>query len=79
MKSTGIVRQIDELGRIVLPKELRNTLNIKIKDGLEISLEGTRIIIKKHDQGCVTCGSRANLKIFKNKQLCSDCIVSLKV
>lgn len=74
MKSTGIVRQIDELGRIVLPKELRDTFNIKIKDRLEISLDGDRIIIGKYEKACAICDARVDLKSFSGKQICSNCI-----
>ena len=78
MKSTGIVRQIDELGRIVLPKELRNILEIKIKDRLEIFLDGDRIIIEKYEQSCAICGHSERLKVFHGKQLCENCINVIK-
>ena len=78
MKSTGIVRQIDELGRIVLPKELRNILEIKIKDRLEIFLDGDRIIIEKFERSCAICGSNERLKAFYDKQVCDDCISVIK-
>lgn len=78
MKSTGIVRQIDELGRIVLPKELRDILGIKIKDGLEISLNGDRIIIEKFGKSCGICGSSDRLNSFRDKQLCDGCVEIIK-
>ena len=59
MKSTGIVRKVDELGRIVLPIELRRTLDIDVKDALEIYVEGSQIILKKYEPACVFCGSLA--------------------
>ncbi len=74
MKSTGIVRRIDELGRIVLPIELRRNLNIEIKDPMEIYLEGDKIVLKKHYDACVFCGSRENLKEYMGKHICSECI-----
>ncbi len=78
MKSTGIVRQIDELGRIVLPKELRDILEIKIKDRLEIFLDGDRVIIEKFESSCAVCGSSNRLKPFHDKQICDDCINVIK-
>lgn len=53
MKSTGIVRKVDELGRIVLPIELRRTLNIAVKDSLEIYVDGPQIILKKYEPDCI--------------------------
>ncbi len=73
MKSTGIVRRIDELGRIVLPIELRRTLNIEIKDPMEIYLEGDKIVLKKHYDACIFCGSRENLKEYMGKHICNEC------
>ena len=61
MKSTGIIRKVDELGRIVLPIELRNALNIAQKDPLEIFVEGSSIILKKHEDNCIFCGSTKQL------------------
>lgn len=78
MKSTGIVRHIDELGRIVLPKELRNTLGINIKDSLEISLDGDIVIIEKYKQVCAICDNSIRLKSFHGKQLCEECINTIK-
>ncbi len=74
MKSTGIVRKVDELGRIVLPKELRGVLNIEIKDPLEIYTEDEFIILKKYMPGCVFCGNMNNTRRIKDKTICEDCI-----
>ncbi|MDR3592666.1 MAG: AbrB/MazE/SpoVT family DNA-binding domain-containing protein [Negativicutes bacterium] len=73
MKSTGIVRKTDELGRIVLPIELRRTLDIEYKDGLEIFIEEDRIILKKYQPACVFCGNAEGVKGFKGKFMCSQC------
>ena len=73
MKSTGIVRRIDELGRIVLPKELRRTLGIEFKDPMEIYLEGEKIILKKHYDACVFCGGIEDLTEFLGKHICGEC------
>lgn len=74
MKSTGIIRKVDELGRIVLPIELRNALNIAQKDPIEIFVEGSSIILKKHEDNCIFCGSSKQLVEYKNKLICSKCL-----
>ena len=73
MKSTGIVRKVDELGRIVIPIELRNNLKIAIKDPVEIYSEGNSIVLRKHEESCVFCGSTKNLTQFKDKLICNKC------
>jgi transcriptional pleiotropic regulator of transition state genes len=73
MKSTGIVRKIDELGRIVLPMELRRTLNLNIKDSMEIYVEGESVILKKYAPCCIFCGESANITNFKEKNVCDNC------
>ena len=67
MKSTGIVRKVDELGRIVLPIELRRTLDIEVKDSLEIYVDGSQIILKKYEPACVFCGNAKDVINFKGK------------
>lgn len=78
MKATGITRKIDELGRIVLPIELRRTLEIGEKDPIEIYVEDDKIILKKFKQSCAFCGSNENIIEFKGKYVCADCITQLK-
>ena len=78
MKSTGIVRKVDELGRIVLPIELRRTLDIDIKDSLEIYVENNSIILKKYEPTCIFCGSSKELILFNDKNVCSKCLDKLK-
>ena len=73
MKSTGIVRKVDELGRVVIPIELRRTLAIAEKDGLEIYVDSDRIILRKYEPACVFCGSMDELLYFKNKRICHAC------
>lgn len=73
MKSTGIVRNVDELGRVVLPKELRGTLNIGEKDALEIFIDEEKIILKKYDPDCIFCGNARNVTNFKGKNICPEC------
>ncbi|HHV94023.1 MAG TPA: AbrB/MazE/SpoVT family DNA-binding domain-containing protein [Firmicutes bacterium] len=77
MKSTGIVRQMDSLGRIVIPIELRRTLQIDKQDPIEIFVEGDKIILRKHRAACVFCGSTDGITPFKDKYVCSDCIADL--
>ncbi len=78
MKATGIVRKVDELGRIVLPIELRRTLNIDIKDPVEIFVDGDSIILRKYQSACVFCGSTEDVKQIKGKNICAACIDELK-
>lgn len=78
MKSTGIVRKVDELGRVVLPIELRRTLNIDIKDSLEIYVENDSIILKKYEPSCIFCGSSEGVKEFKGKNICNACYEEIK-
>ena len=73
MKSTGIIRKIDELGRIVLPIELRRKMDISEKDSLEIYVDGDSIILKKYEPACIFCGSTSDLITFKDKKVCSVC------
>ncbi len=73
MKSTGIVRKIDDLGRVVLPIELRRTLNLEVGDGLEIFTENDGIVLKKYEASCVFCGGDKKLKDYSGKMLCSQC------
>ena len=77
MKATGIVRQVDEVGRIVLPVELRTVLGIDKKDSVEIFTEEDRIVLKKYEPTCIFCGKTENLITFKKKLLCADCIKEL--
>ena len=74
MKSIGIVRKIDELGRIVLPIELRNKMDINTKDSVEIFVDNDKIILKKDQPCCVFCGNADNVTMFKGKLVCRDCI-----
>lgn len=73
MKSTGIVRKVDELGRIVIPKELRDYYGIDIKDPLEIYVEDGNIILSKYEPACIFCGEKRNVVNYKNKTICESC------
>lgn len=78
MKTTGIVRQMDSLGRIVLPIELRRTLDIAQKDYLEIYVEGNQIILQKYEPTCVFCENSKDIMVFKGKNVCPECLAELK-
>jgi len=78
MKSTGIVRKIDELGRIVLPIEIRNTMDIKNRDSIEIFVDEDKIILKKYEPSCIFCNNAGNVTYFKGKLICADCLETLK-
>ena len=78
MKSTGIVRNIDDLGRVVLPIELRKTLGLEIKDPMEFYSDGDRLILQKYNTGCHLCGDYKTEKLFKDKLVCESCIEDLK-
>ena len=74
MKSTGIIRKVDDLGRIVLPIELRRVLDIAERDELEIFMENDRIILQKYEPACIFCGSSRELISYENKNVCRSCI-----
>ena len=78
MKATGIVRKVDELGRIVLPIELRRTLGIEVRDPLEIYVDGESIMLKKYVPACILCGESGELVEYKGKKICRSCIEKLK-
>ena len=78
LKSTGIVRKVDELGRIVLPIELRRTLDIAEKDSLEIYMDGPSIILKKYQPACIFCDNVKGVIQYRGKNVCPDCINKLK-
>ena len=78
MKSTGILRSVDELGRIVLPKSMRQNLDIADRDQLEIYTEGDAIILRKYQPACVFCDSSENVIIFNGKRICTACLDEIK-
>lgn len=73
MKSTGIIRRVDELGRVVIPIEIRNQFNINEKDPIEIYVEGSSIILKKFEPNCIFCGNTKDLLNYEDKLICSKC------
>ncbi|MEI3361767.1 MAG: AbrB/MazE/SpoVT family DNA-binding domain-containing protein [Oscillospiraceae bacterium] len=78
MKSTGIVRKVDELGRIVLPIEMRRTLDIAEKDALEIYVEGSSVILKKYKPSSIFATAPKTLRQFKGEKCLSKCLKALK-
>ncbi len=77
MKSLGIVRKIDELGRIVLPIETRRTLDLKAGDGVEIFVDRDKVVLQKYAPSCIFCGEADDIILFKNKRVCKACLDEL--
>ncbi len=78
MKSTGIVRRVDELGRVVIPVELRKTMEINKKDPMEIYVDEDNIILRKYQPTCIFCGEAENITVFKEKNICKNCLDSMQ-
>lgn len=78
MKSTGMIRKLDNLGRIVLPVELRRTLGLGIHDTLEILVDDDTIILKKYHPACIFCGDARDVVSFDGKLVCRHCLEKLK-
>ena len=77
MKSTGMVRNLEELGRVVIPKEIRKKLNIGEKDPIEIYQDGDSIVLKKYQSGCIFCGNPKDLILYDGKLICKKCLGKL--
>lgn len=78
MKATGIVRKVDELGRIAIPIELRRTLDIAEKDALEIYVDGEQIILKKYEPSCIFCKDAREVINYKGKNVCKKCLEEMR-
>ena len=78
MKSTGIIRHVDELGRIVIPKEMRKKMDIANSDPVEIYVDGNKIILTKYQPNCSFCGGEDDVIDFKGKKICAQCRNDLK-
>ena len=78
MSTTGIVRKLDELGRIVLPMELRKTLGLNVKDSIEITVDKGSIVLRKFSPACIFCGRETKVANFKDKNICSKCLEEIK-
>ena len=77
-KNSGMIRKLDELGRIVIPMEIRMQLEWKIKDPIEIAVCGKKITLQKHEQECIFCSNSKELKNYKGRLICHKCIKSVK-
>ena len=78
MKATGIVRKLDQLGRIVIPKELRTTFDLKETDPIEIFVEGEEIILRKYQPACIFCNEATDVVQFEGKNVCKKCLAKIK-
>lgn len=78
MKSTGIIRKVDELGRVVIPIELRNQFHISEKDPIEIFVDGSSIVLKKYEKSCLFCENTKKLFEYKGKLICNKCLKHIK-
>ena len=78
MKTPGMIRKMDELGRIVIPQGIRKALEMQSGDSVELCMEGDRLVIRKYTSTCVFCGSREQLLRFEEKHICQDCLQALR-
>ena len=79
MKSTGIIRQVDKMGRVVIPKEIRDQLNIKNEvDSLEVFMQDDNIVLRKYRPACFFCDTLDELVNFKGYNVCVNCIEKLQ-
>jgi len=77
LKPAGVVRKVDQLGRIVLPKSLRKRYQMNEGDPVEILVQGDHIILERYHPRCVFCGSIDDVREFKERYLCSACITEM--
>ena len=78
MKATGVIRSLDQLGRIVIPIELRRVLDIAIGDGLEFYSDENTIVLKKYEPACIFCNNAKDIKVYRGKNVCGECYSELK-
>lgn len=78
MRATGVVRRVDQLGRIVLPKKLRKEFEFHEKNDIELLIDGENIVLRKYKPSCVFCNTRDNVKKYKGRNICEDCMEELK-
>lgn len=74
MKRTGIIREVDELGRVILPKEVRKTMNLSDKDSVQLFTANHKIIMQKHEPGCIFCNETEDVIVYKGKSVCKGCL-----
>jgi transcriptional pleiotropic regulator of transition state genes len=73
LKSTGVVRKVDDLGRVVIPIELRRTLGMAVKDAMEIYVDQDKIMLKKYEPACIFCGNADDVHDYRGKNICMEC------
>ena len=78
MKSTGIGRRIDNLGRVVLPIELRRQFDIEKEDPVEIFVDDNYIMLKKYQPACIFCNDAKDVVNFRGKNICQKCLAEMK-
>lgn len=78
MKSSGIVRRMDPLGRLVVPKEIRKVLNINPQDPFEIYVDNNTIVLRKYEPACFFCNETENVINYHGYNICKNCIEKLK-
>ncbi len=78
MKSTGIVRKVDELGRIVIPIGIREAMEIKPGDPLEIFTDAEKVIFQKYQPSCIFCNNADDIIYFNGKRICATCLTKIK-
>lgn len=78
MKETGVVRKIDKLGRLVIPKEVRRELGWGVEEPVEIFIDGKNVIVAKYTPVCILCGSDKRLTRYRDKNICNDCIGKIR-
>lgn len=74
MRSLAMLRKVDELGRIVLPMEIRRMFDIATRDALEIFIDDNKIILKKYEPACMFCHSADNVIVYENRNICKKCV-----
>ena len=77
MQSTGMVRDIDKVGRVVIPKEIRDNFNIHEKDPLEIFIKDDMIILKKYEPACLFCGNAEDIVSYNDRKICREWLKKL--
>ena len=78
MQSSGLIRKIDDLGRIVLPAEIRRVLGLRTHDSLDITHDGECIVLRKHEATCVLCGQTGSMVPFNDRLVCKHCMQKVK-
>lgn len=78
MKENGLVREVDDMGRIVLPKELLKYLNMENVKAVQIFVENNSIVLKKYNPGCIFCNNVDNTIRYKGQYICKDCLKDME-